>query len=192
MFYQQRNSYLVISSLCIWTVLQFCNITVVQDLKHMLFIFLWHHSAIERIHYSISEVKTLLRSSEWRLNTFHWYFIFTGQYGYASIYGELPEYEMKRDQIPAAPIVPSDRPWETVFSGPSHVLPPLTKLCSAFLASLLEKRPSVQQWSPLMVFISGDQKKTEVAEGISQPVDRVSLEEELRAVSLTPGVQKGR
>eukprot|EP00268_Persea_americana_P020064 TRINITY_DN20334_c0_g1_i3.p1 TRINITY_DN20334_c0_g1~~TRINITY_DN20334_c0_g1_i3.p1 ORF type:complete len:812 (+),score=149.30 TRINITY_DN20334_c0_g1_i3:277-2712(+) len=68
-----------------------------------------------------------------------------GQYGYASIYGELPEYEMKRDQIPAAPIVPSDRPWETVFSGPSHVLPPLTKLCSAFLASLLEKRPSVQQ-----------------------------------------------
>lgn len=176
MFYQQRNSYLA--------VLQFCNMTVVQDLECMLFIFLWHHNGIECIQYSISEVKTLLRSSEWRLNTFHWSFIFTGQYGYASIYGELPEYDMKRDQIPAAPVVPSDRPWETLFSGPSHVLPPLTKLCSAFLASLLEKRPSVQQWSPFL-FSSLEIKNWS---------GRVSLEEDWSRQALwvlTPGVQKG-
>ncbi|XP_058102823.1 uncharacterized protein LOC131246570 isoform X2 [Magnolia sinica] len=69
----------------------------------------------------------------------------TGQFGYASIYGELPEFEAKKDHVPPAPFVPSDKPWETIFSGSSHVLPPLTKLCSAFLASLLEKKPSIQQ-----------------------------------------------
>ncbi|KAF4396010.1 hypothetical protein G4B88_020647 [Cannabis sativa] len=39
-----------------------------------------------------------------------------------------------------APSRPSERPWETIFSGSSHDLPPLTKLCSPFLESLLERR----------------------------------------------------
>ncbi|CAD6269264.1 unnamed protein product [Miscanthus lutarioriparius] len=60
--------------------------------------------------------------------------------GYASIYGELQKLESKKE-VSGVPFIPSDRPWETIFSGSSHVLPPLTKLCSAFLSSLLEKRP---------------------------------------------------
>ncbi|KAG1368428.1 WD repeat-containing protein 75 [Cocos nucifera] len=64
------------------------------------------------------------------------------RFGYASIYGELPDFSLKEERTPEIPFVPSERPWETIFSGPSHVLPPLTKLCSAFLTSLLEKRPS--------------------------------------------------
>ncbi|PON79543.1 WD repeat containing protein [Trema orientale] len=66
-----------------------------------------------------------------------------GQFGYASIYGELPEFELKRNQNLLAPSGPSERPWETIFSGSSHNLPPLTKLCSAFLESLLEKRTAI-------------------------------------------------
>ncbi|XP_023900086.1 uncharacterized protein LOC112011971 [Quercus suber] len=62
----------------------------------------------------------------------------TGQVGYASIYGELPEF--KRNQTSLVPSVPSERPWETIFSGSSHNLPPLTRLCAAFLESLMEKR----------------------------------------------------
>ncbi|KAL6998979.1 hypothetical protein U1Q18_000145 [Sarracenia purpurea var. burkii] len=64
----------------------------------------------------------------------------TGQVGYSSLYGELPEFDLKRNQIQPVPFVPSERPWETIFSGPSHSLPPLTKLCSSFLESLLQKR----------------------------------------------------
>ncbi|KAG8049218.1 hypothetical protein GUJ93_ZPchr0009g2095 [Zizania palustris] len=60
--------------------------------------------------------------------------------GYTSIYGELPKLASKKE-VPEIPFTPSERPWETIFSGSSHVLPPLTKLCSAFLSSLLEKRP---------------------------------------------------
>ncbi|XP_066358798.1 LOW QUALITY PROTEIN: uncharacterized protein [Miscanthus floridulus] len=60
--------------------------------------------------------------------------------GYASIYGDLKKLESKKE-VSDVPFIPSDRPWETIFSGSSHVLPPLTKLCSAFLSSLLEKRP---------------------------------------------------
>ncbi|CAL4905194.1 unnamed protein product [Urochloa decumbens] len=60
--------------------------------------------------------------------------------GYTSIYGELPKLDSKKE-VSDVPFIPSDRPWETIFSGSSHVLPPLTKLCSAFLSSLLEKRP---------------------------------------------------
>lgn len=67
----------------------------------------------------------------------------TGQFGYASIYGELPEFKMKAIEASADPVKPSERPWETIFSGPSHSLPPLTKLCSAFLESLLEKRTAM-------------------------------------------------
>ncbi|XVE71837.1 hypothetical protein DITRI_Ditri10aG0183600 [Diplodiscus trichospermus] len=63
-----------------------------------------------------------------------------GQFGYASIYGELPEFDMKRTQTPWVPSFPSERLWETIFTGSSHNLPPLTKLCSSFLESLLEKR----------------------------------------------------
>ncbi|KAF3452775.1 hypothetical protein FNV43_RR03208 [Rhamnella rubrinervis] len=67
----------------------------------------------------------------------------TGQFGYASIYGELPEFELKKNQSLLGPSGPSERPWETLFSGSSHNLPPLTKLCSAFLESLLEKRTAI-------------------------------------------------
>ncbi|PRQ37359.1 hypothetical protein RchiOBHm_Chr4g0401691 [Rosa chinensis] len=62
------------------------------------------------------------------------------QYGYASIYGELPQFEMKRDQTLLAPYAPSQRPWETIFSGSSHNLLPLPKLCLEFMESLLERR----------------------------------------------------
>ncbi|KAK2971977.1 hypothetical protein RJ640_004997 [Escallonia rubra] len=67
----------------------------------------------------------------------------SGRYGYASIYGELPEYKLMEDETPKAPLVPSGRPWETIFSGSSHNLPPLPKLCSVFLESLLERRTTV-------------------------------------------------
>lgn len=63
-----------------------------------------------------------------------------GKFGYQAIYGELPEFDSKVDQTLSAPSVPSQRPWETIFSGSSHELPPLSKLCSAFLESLLERR----------------------------------------------------
>lgn len=63
--------------------------------------------------------------------------------GYTSIYGELPKIESNKGTDWDIPFVPSERPWETIFSGSSHVLPPLTKLCSTFLASLLEKRPPI-------------------------------------------------
>ncbi|KAK1325326.1 hypothetical protein QJS10_CPA01g00831 [Acorus calamus] len=69
-------------------------------------------------------------------------------FGYASIYGELPEITAREIQVTQPSYAPSERPWETIFSGPSHVLPPLTKLCSAFLASLLEKRPTTQDSVP--------------------------------------------
>ncbi|XP_047328374.1 WD repeat-containing protein 75-like isoform X2 [Impatiens glandulifera] len=64
--------------------------------------------------------------------------------GYLAMYGELPEFEMKtnnsNDPSESAPFVPSGRPWETIFSGSTHSLPPLTKLCASFLESLLEMR----------------------------------------------------
>lgn len=70
----------------------------------------------------------------------------SGKFGYASIYGELPEFNPKRVQTSAvAPFVQSGKPWDTIFSGSSHNLPPLTKLCSAILESLLEKRTTVAE-----------------------------------------------
>ncbi|MCE3051606.1 hypothetical protein HAX54_050304 [Datura stramonium] len=66
----------------------------------------------------------------------------TGKFGYASIYGDLPEFSVKRKQVPSITSVPSERYWETLFSGPSHNLPPLAKLCSTFLESILQKRSS--------------------------------------------------
>ncbi|XP_050217951.1 uncharacterized protein LOC126668808 [Mercurialis annua] len=66
-----------------------------------------------------------------------------GKFGYASLYGELPEIDLKRTETSLVSSMPSERPWDTIFSGSSHNLPPLTKLCSAFLESLLEKRTAV-------------------------------------------------
>lgn len=73
-------------------------------------------------------------------------FLLTGPFGYESIYGELPEFKLKTNPTQSIPLVPSERPWETIFSGSSHNLPSLTKLCSVFLESLLEKRPAVLEW----------------------------------------------
>ncbi|KAL0282436.1 UNVERIFIED_CONTAM: U3 small nucleolar RNA-associated protein 17 [Sesamum angustifolium] len=64
------------------------------------------------------------------------------RFGYASIYGELPEFGLKIDQTPF-PSMPSEKTWKTIFSGPSHSLPPLPKLCSDFLESLLERRSAL-------------------------------------------------
>lgn len=70
----------------------------------------------------------------------------TGISGYASIYGELPNISgTEKNQTPRIPFVPSERPWESIFSGSSHVRLPLTKLCSVFLESLLERRPEAVQ-----------------------------------------------
>ncbi|XP_078177165.1 transducin/WD40 repeat-like superfamily protein isoform X1 [Carex rostrata] len=66
--------------------------------------------------------------------------------GYASIYGELPSFDLtKQRSSDNVPFVPSERPWETIFSGSSHALPPLSKLCSQFLESLLEKQNVLSQ-----------------------------------------------
>lgn len=77
-------------------------------------------------------------------------FLSAGKFGYASIYGDLPEFSLEKKQAPLITAVPSERHWETLFSGPSHNLPPLTKLCSLFLESLLEKRSSAVEWSPVV------------------------------------------
>ncbi|XP_068641627.1 uncharacterized protein [Aristolochia californica] len=68
-----------------------------------------------------------------------------GQFGYGSIYGELPKFSTKADLTSSPIFVPRDKPWETIFSGSSHVLPPLSKLCFALLESLLEKRPNTEE-----------------------------------------------
>lgn len=67
----------------------------------------------------------------------------TEKYGYSSVYGELQEFNHERNQTAEIIIAPSEKPWATLFSGSSQTLPPLTKLCSAFLESLLEKRTAV-------------------------------------------------
>ncbi|KAF4396024.1 hypothetical protein G4B88_020661 [Cannabis sativa] len=71
-----------------------------------------------------------------------WESIFSGsrQLGYASVYGELPEFELKSKDDELWEATAPSRPWESIFSGSSHDLPPLTKLCSPFLESLLERR----------------------------------------------------
>ncbi|XP_028090676.1 inorganic phosphate transporter 1-4-like [Camellia sinensis] len=64
-----------------------------------------------------------------------------GQFGYASIYGELPKFNLKAGkQTLPAPFVASEKPWETIFSGSSHSLPPLTKLLmsAAFIQAIEE------------------------------------------------------
>jgi NET1-associated nuclear protein 1 (U3 small nucleolar RNA-associated protein 17) len=67
--------------------------------------------------------------------------LFSASVGYASIYGALPSFAFtKQKSLDNVPFVPSERPWETIFSGSSHALPPLSKLCYSFLESLLEKQ----------------------------------------------------
>ncbi|MED6111039.1 hypothetical protein PIB30_048679 [Stylosanthes scabra] len=69
----------------------------------------------------------------------------TGQFGYSSIYGELPKFDLQKEKTLSVMSSASERPWETIFNGSSHMLPPLTKLCSVFLESLLEKRTAVAE-----------------------------------------------
>ncbi|KAK9117080.1 hypothetical protein Sjap_016027 [Stephania japonica] len=69
----------------------------------------------------------------------------TGNFGYLSIYGDLPHHGSKMEKTSLPVFVPSDKPWETIFSGSTHALPPLKKLCAAFLESFLEKIPSSQE-----------------------------------------------
>ncbi|XP_019442367.1 PREDICTED: WD repeat-containing protein 75-like [Lupinus angustifolius] len=69
----------------------------------------------------------------------------TEQFGYTSIYGELPKFDIKSNKPISLLSAASERPWETIFRGESHMLPPLTKLCSEFLESLLEKRTAIVQ-----------------------------------------------
>ncbi|KAL8135453.1 uncharacterized protein LOC141713331 isoform X2 [Apium graveolens] len=64
----------------------------------------------------------------------------TRRVGYESVYGELAEFKTMENSTSPASVLPPGRPWETIFSGSSHNLPPLTKLCSVFLEALLEKR----------------------------------------------------
>ncbi|CAL0330343.1 unnamed protein product [Lupinus luteus] len=69
----------------------------------------------------------------------------TEQFGYTSIFGELPKFDIKSNKSISVLSAASERPWETIFRGESHMLPPLTKLCSEFLESLLEKRTAIVQ-----------------------------------------------
>ncbi|VVB15161.1 unnamed protein product [Arabis nemorensis] len=70
----------------------------------------------------------------------------TGDVGYTSLYGQLPDYEKKRmedSESLVTPFASSERPWETIFSGSTLNFPPLEKLCAEFFESLMEKRASV-------------------------------------------------
>ncbi|KAL4200523.1 hypothetical protein AMTRI_Chr02g253980 [Amborella trichopoda] len=64
-------------------------------------------------------------------------------FGYKAMYGKLPDSTDKRENLETVAFELTDKPWETLFSGSSHVLPPLSKLCHVFLASLLEKKKEV-------------------------------------------------
>jgi NET1-associated nuclear protein 1 (U3 small nucleolar RNA-associated protein 17) len=44
-----------------------------------------------------------------------------GQFGYTSIYGELPKFDLKRNKTSSVYSAESNRPWETIFCGSSHV-----------------------------------------------------------------------
>ncbi|XP_031500790.1 uncharacterized protein LOC116264611 [Nymphaea colorata] len=67
-----------------------------------------------------------------------------GENGYESIYGKLPPVDSEKPRLDSVPFMPSDKPWERLFDGPSHILPPLPKLCPKFLASLLQRRTDLQ------------------------------------------------
>lgn len=73
-------------------------------------------------------------------------FFLAERIGYASIYGELAEFNVEKDQT-RIPYIPYEKNWETLFSGPSHKLAPLTKLCLDFLESSLERRSVTVEWN---------------------------------------------
>jgi NET1-associated nuclear protein 1 (U3 small nucleolar RNA-associated protein 17) len=56
------------------------------------------------------------------------------------MYADIPKLELRK-AVSDVPFIPSERPWETIFTGSYHILLPQTKFCSAILTSLLEKRP---------------------------------------------------
>ncbi|WZZ85749.1 hypothetical protein YC2023_114328 [Brassica napus] len=92
--------------------------------------------------------------------------IFLGDFGYTSLYGQLPDYDKKRTESVeslATPFVSSERPWETIFSGSTLNFPPLQKLCGEFFESLMEKRTVVVEW--VMIYT----KKVYTKEFILQP-----------------------
>lgn len=67
-----------------------------------------------------------------------------GDFRYASLYGQLLDYDKKRMEnvvsLATSPFVLSERQWETIFSGYTLNFPPLQKLCGQFFESLMEKR----------------------------------------------------
>lgn len=69
----------------------------------------------------------------------------TGQYGYASLYGKLPEFNLKKNSISLISSAPSEKQWGAIFPYSTHTLPQLDKLCSEFLESLTEKRTAAAE-----------------------------------------------
>lgn len=71
-----------------------------------------------------------------------------GLSGYEATFGKIPEQKRNVDKPsenmanPNVICTGTSQPWNTIFSGPSHVLPALSRLGPAFLESLLEKRAS--------------------------------------------------
>ncbi|XP_010525723.1 PREDICTED: WD repeat-containing protein 75 [Tarenaya hassleriana] len=64
----------------------------------------------------------------------------TGEYGYATLYGQLPDYDKRRQEEKEKTwsiTVSAERPWEKIFSGSTLNFPPLPKLCASFLEALL-------------------------------------------------------
>lgn len=111
----------------------------------LMMIMVWFHFLTSQlfINFNRFSPKTML---QWRSIWWLWSVLFVAV-GYASIYGELPSFDLtKQRSSDNVPFVPSERPWETIFSGSSHALPPLSKLCSQFLESLLEKQNVLSQW----------------------------------------------
>ncbi|KAH9298283.1 hypothetical protein KI387_029965 [Taxus chinensis] len=68
--------------------------------------------------------------------------------GYKTMFGNLPAQEGNIDKFAShmasqnVICAATSHPWETIFNGPSHVLPLLSRVGAAFLESLLEKRLS--------------------------------------------------
>ncbi|CAH2051285.1 unnamed protein product [Thlaspi arvense] len=72
----------------------------------------------------------------------------TGDFGYTSLYGQLPDYDKKRMEnveSSATLYASSERPWETIFSGSTLNFPPLQKLCTQFYESLMEKITAIAE-----------------------------------------------
>uniref|UniRef100_A0A0D6QW70 WD repeat-containing protein 75 second beta-propeller domain-containing protein n=1 Tax=Araucaria cunninghamii TaxID=56994 RepID=A0A0D6QW70_ARACU len=70
--------------------------------------------------------------------------------GYRTMFGNIPAQELNIDKsshMANQNVIraPTSHPWDSIFSGPSHVLPPLARVGAAFLESMLEKR-SLQEF----------------------------------------------